>query len=275
MVSLAFVELMHEATERVGVYGAAVALLLGALFMLGVDLHSPRLQQVLGWLTRGGRASSAPVVAALRADLATVSPSQPFILRPAVAPSGGAEPAWSASPAPVALGRPGAPASPVADPDTASSCVRTAAAQTALLATLAVALHNFPEGLVLFASALESLPLGVFLAVAFAAHSIPAGMAVAASVLHATHDRRRALGLGLAAGLVGTLAAVVAGLLLSPLLTSAVVALMLAFIAGVLVYTSLDELLPAAREHLAGHDVALSLMVGVVFMFGLLATLHG
>jgi ZIP family zinc transporter len=146
-------------------------------------------------------------------------------------------------------------------------------ARVALVATLAVALHNFPEGFAVFAGAAQSLQLGLVLAVAIAAHNIPEGMAVAAPVLRATGSRTRAFWAGTGSGLLEPLGAICGGLLLYPLLTSGLIGAMLAFVAGVMVYVSLDELLPAARVEASAHAVALSVMLGVAFMLLTLAAL--
>lgn len=145
--------------------------------------------------------------------------------------------------------------------------------RVAVVATLAVALHNFPEGFAVFAGAYQSLQLGAVLTIAIAAHNIPEGMAVAAPVLHATNDRAKAFWAGTGSGLFEPLGAVFGALLLAPILTPYLVALMLAFVAGVMVYVSLDELLPAAREQAQEHEVALSLIVGIALMLATLAVL--
>ncbi|HEY8489945.1 MAG TPA: ZIP family metal transporter [Dehalococcoidia bacterium] len=145
--------------------------------------------------------------------------------------------------------------------------------RVAVVATLAVALHNFPEGFAVFAGAYQSLQLGAVLTIAIAAHNIPEGMAVAAPVLHATNDRAKAFWAGTGSGLFEPLGAVFGALLLAPVLTPSLVAVMLAFVAGVMVYVSLDELLPAAREQAQEHEVALSLIVGIALMLATLAVL--
>jgi ZIP family zinc transporter len=162
----------------------------------------------------------------------------------------------------------------------ASSAVTAAApvravnpSRVAMVATLAVALHNFPEGFAVFAGAYQSLQLGAVLALAIAAHNVPEGMAVAAPVLHATDDRVKAFWAGTVSGLFEPLGALLGALLLAPVLTPTLVAVLLAFVAGVMVYVSLDELLPAAREQAQEHEVALSLIVGIALMLATLAIL--
>lgn len=147
------------------------------------------------------------------------------------------------------------------------------ASRVALVATLAVALHNLPEGFAVFLGAYDSLQLGIVLMVAIAVHNIPEGMAIAAPVLRATGSRVRAFWAALASGLLEPVGAVVGGLLLTAFITPALVDFMLAFVAGVMVYVSLDELLPAAREQARSHAVALSLLIGMGLMLLTLMTL--
>ncbi len=69
-------------------------------------------------------------------------------------------------------------------------------------------------------------------------------------------------------------AALVGGLLLTPLLDGALVGLLFAFLAGIMIYVSLEELLPAAREHATDHTVTLSALLGVALMLATLAVLR-
>ena len=47
-----------------------------------------------------------------------------------------------------------------------------------VMAALAIGIHNFPEGIATFTSAVDNLTLGVAIAVAIAIHNIPEGIAV-------------------------------------------------------------------------------------------------
>jgi ZIP family zinc transporter len=129
---------------------------------------------------------------------------------------------------------------------------RSALWRTGLLLTLGIGIHNFPEGMATFAATLKDTSLGVAMAVAIAVHNIPEGIAVSAPVYAATGSRRRAFAFSLLSGVAEPIGALVAALILLPILTPAVLAATLAVVAGLMVFISLDELVPAANAY--GHE---------------------
>ena len=118
-----------------------------------------------------------------------------------------------------------------------------------ILIGLVVALHNFPEGLATFLVLIEQPEVGLAIAVAIAIHNIPEGIAVAAPIHEATGSRARAVGASLVAGLAEPVGALAGYAVLGPVLGDAVFGFVFAGVAGVMVFISLHELLPAAHEH--------------------------
>jgi len=137
--------------------------------------------------------------------------------------------------------------------------------KTGVLVALGLGIHNFPEGMATFAGALQDVSLGVAIAGAIALHNIPEGLAVSAPVYAATGSRRKAFLLSFLSGVAEPAGAAVAALFLLPFLNEAVLGLMLAAVAGIMVFISLDELVPAARsfgeEHLSIVGVGLGMAV--------------
>jgi ZIP family zinc transporter len=126
-----------------------------------------------------------------------------------------------------------------------------------LFSALAIAIHNFPEGIATFISALSDPAMGISIAVAIAIHNIPEGLAVSVPVYYATKDRKRALMLSLLSGLSEPLGALIGYFILRTILSQAVLGFVFACVAGIMVYISLDELLPTAEEY-GEHHVAIS-----------------
>ena len=135
-----------------------------------------------------------------------------------------------------------------------------------LFAALAMAIHNFPEGLATFLGALSNPRLGVSIAVAIAIHNIPEGLAVSAPVYFATGSRRKAFWLSFLSGLAEPLGGLLGFLVFRSFPNPLMFGLVFAGVAGVMVYVSLDELLPAAREYGAHHLSISSLMAGMAVM---------
>ncbi|MFW5837902.1 MAG: zinc transporter ZupT [Desulfovibrionaceae bacterium] len=135
-----------------------------------------------------------------------------------------------------------------------------------MFAALAIAIHNFPEGLATFTAALQDPMLGVPIAVAIAIHNIPEGIAVSAPIYYATGSRKKAFGYSFLSGLSEPVGAAIGYLLLMPFMTPAVFGLMFASVAGIMVFISLDELLPAAEEYGEHHLSIYGLVAGMAVM---------
>ncbi len=142
-----------------------------------------------------------------------------------------------------------------------------------LFTALAIGIHNFPEGLATFLAALEDGNLGVAIAVAVALHNIPEGVAVAVPVFYATGSRTKAFIYSFSSGLaepVGALLAYVALLFFvgdeSGAIPSQVMGILFGGVAGIMVYISVDELLPTSRAYGKGHDSLFGMVGGMVVM---------
>jgi ZIP family zinc transporter len=133
-------------------------------------------------------------------------------------------------------------------------------------AAVAIAIHNFPEGLATFISAMKDIKLGVAIAVAIAIHNIPEGIAVSIPIYYATGSRRKAFVFSFLSGMAEPIGALIGYTILFPFLTETLFGLMFAFVAGIMVFISLDELLPAAREYGQPHLAAYGLVAGMLVM---------
>jgi len=142
-----------------------------------------------------------------------------------------------------------------------------------LFTALGIAIHNFPEGLAVFMSSLSDVSLGVPLAFAIALHNIPEGIAVAMPIYYATKSRSKAFWYSFFSGVVEPLGAVFGALLLLPYLTEEVLYYSLAFVAGVMVFISFDELLPLSLREDKGHITVLGVYAGMVLMYASLQLL--
>jgi ZIP family zinc transporter len=138
--------------------------------------------------------------------------------------------------------------------------------KTGLLVALGLGIHNFPEGMATFAGALQDVSLGVAIAGAIALHNIPEGLAVSAPIYAATGSRRKAFLWSVLSGVAEPAGAAVAAVLLLPFLTPSVLGLMLAAVAGVMVFISLDELVPVARSFGQEHLSIVGVVVGMAVM---------
>lgn len=138
--------------------------------------------------------------------------------------------------------------------------------RTGLLVALGIGIHNFPEGMATFAAALADVKLGGAIAVAIAIHNIPEGLAVSAPIYAATGSRRKAFLWSFLSGVSEPVGAGLAAIFLLPVLTPAVMGWMLAAVAGVMVFISIDELVPASRSFGEEHLPILGVVIGMAVM---------
>lgn len=136
-----------------------------------------------------------------------------------------------------------------------------------VLTALAIAIHNFPEGVATFTALYKDLSLGIPIALAIALHNIPEGIAVAIPLYYATGDKKKSFIYSLISGLSEFLGAIIGYLLLNFFHRSdLVVGVLLASVAGIMVFISLDELLPTAREYGEHHISIYGLILGMFIM---------
>ena len=142
-----------------------------------------------------------------------------------------------------------------------------------LFTALAIAIHNFPEGLATFLAALHDPGLGAAIAVAIALHNIPEGISVSVPIFYATGNRRKAFMYSFLSGLAEPIGAGIAYLILrlvvggqAGVMPPQVMGVLFAGVAGIMVYISLDELLPTSRAYGKGHDSLFGLVGGMAVM---------
>jgi zinc transporter, ZIP family len=135
-----------------------------------------------------------------------------------------------------------------------------------VFAALAIAIHNFPEGIATFFATLHDPALGVAIALAVALHNIPEGIAVAVPIYYSTGSRKKAFWLSMLSGLAEPLGATIGYMILRPFFSDTVFGLVFAAVAGIMVFISIDELFPAAREYDQGHTPIYALIAGMMVM---------
>ncbi|HWL26937.1 MAG TPA: zinc transporter ZupT [Ureibacillus sp.] len=135
-----------------------------------------------------------------------------------------------------------------------------------LFTALAIAIHNFPEGIATFMSAIQDPNVGIAIAIAVAIHNIPEGIAVAIPIYFATGNRKKAFKLSFFSGLAEPIGAFIAYLVLMPFLNDVMFGIIFAGVAGIMVFISLDELLPAAKKYDETHLSIYGVVAGMAVM---------
>lgn len=131
---------------------------------------------------------------------------------------------------------------------------------------IGIAIHNIPEGVAVFVSSLDNLKLGISVAFAVIIHNIPEGIAVAAPIFYATKSRKKAFLYSLLSGIAEPAGALLGLLILMPIINPITLHFSLAFVAGIMIFISFDELLPLSYENKENHIAVSGIILGMFIM---------
>ncbi|MBE5816941.1 MAG: zinc transporter ZupT [Clostridiales bacterium] len=138
--------------------------------------------------------------------------------------------------------------------------------KSGMMVAVAVGVHNFPEGITTFTTAINDISLGIPIAIAIAIHNIPEGIAVAVPIYQASGSKGRAFLYALISGISEPIGGMIGYLILSRFITDTVMAVIFGMVAGIMVYISLDELLPLSHEYGEEHTSIYGIMAGFAVM---------
>lgn len=152
--------------------------------------------------------------------------------------------------------------------DLTSESSKSSLLRMGIFSALAIAIHNFPEGLATFMATMESTTLGISIGIAIAIHNIPEGIAVSVPIYYATGQKKKAFWYSFLSGLAEPIGAIVGYLLLVLIFgqSDLMMGLIFASVAGIMVYISLDELLPTAEKYGKHHLAIIGVISGMFVM---------
>jgi len=142
-----------------------------------------------------------------------------------------------------------------------------------VFSAIVIAIHNFPEGLATFVSTLNEPSLGIPITIAISIHNIPEGIAVSIPIFYATGSKRKAFKYSFLSGLAEPAGALIGFLILLPFMNDIIFGVLFGAVAGIMVFISLDELLPTAEEYGEHHIAVYGLISGMALMAGSLILL--
>lgn len=135
-----------------------------------------------------------------------------------------------------------------------------------MFTALAIAIHNFPEGIATFMAGLSDITIAIPIAVAIAIHNIPEGIAVSVPISYGTGSKRKGFYLSFLSGLAEPVGALLAYFILIPFISDKLFGFIFASVAGIMVFISIDELLPTAREYGLHHHAIYGFLAGMAVM---------
>ncbi len=138
--------------------------------------------------------------------------------------------------------------------------------RTGIFTAIAIAIHNFPEGLATFTAAISDPVLGVPIATAISIHNIPEGIAVAIPIYFATKNKRKAFFYSILSGITEPIGAIIGYVLLSNYFNDATFGFIFSFVAGMMIYISIGELIPSAKKYDSSKISEYYLVLGMFIM---------
>ena len=227
MITLSFVDLVSHAIELAGIWIATIGFALGASFMLVIDMTTPHIR--FGEKEFDGKGNQVKTVTTAQGPRSLDNHR-----------------GWQRQIEPMQI-------------------TDIGLFKTGLLVGLGIAIHNAPEGIAVGAGYAHTPAFGFFIAIAITLHNIPEGIATALPLYKAGMPKWRAARFAFLSGLTEPLGALLAVLLLTSFTN--LVPAALAFAGGVMVFITLDELVPMAREHGHQHYTAVGIILGAIFVF--------
>ena len=136
-----------------------------------------------------------------------------------------------------------------------------------IFTAVAICVHNFPEGMATFLTTTQNVALGISVALAIAIHNIPEGIAVALPIYHVTGKKRYAMLYASLSGITEPIGALIGMFLFGLFLPQVLIGILLAAVAGIMIYLSFDTLLPLAREYGSWHLSMVGIITGMLFIW--------
>lgn len=137
--------------------------------------------------------------------------------------------------------------------------------RSGMLIAIGITIHNLPEGIAVGAGYMHQPAFGYFVALAILLHNIPEGIAAAMPLCRSGVCGWESFRVALFSGLMEPIGAVLAAIFLTQF--AGLIPGALAFAGGVMVFITLDELVPAAREYGHQHFTAMGIILGAIFVF--------
>lgn len=138
--------------------------------------------------------------------------------------------------------------------------------RSGLFTAFAIAIHNFPEGIATFFSTLQGINVALPIMIAISLHNIPEGISVSVPIYYATGSKKKAFFYSALSGFAEPLGAILAYLVLMPFFTPVMLGVINAFVAGIMVFIALDELIPSAIQCGEKHLPIYGIILGMALM---------
>lgn len=135
-----------------------------------------------------------------------------------------------------------------------------------LFSTIAIMVHNFPEGMATFISSYENPELGLYITLAIMLHNIPEGISIAIPIYCATQSKLKAFKYTFVSAIAEPLGAIITFLFLKPFINELMLGVVFAVVCGIMIYIAFNELIPHAITLGFKNIYLLSIILGIIIM---------
>lgn len=135
-----------------------------------------------------------------------------------------------------------------------------------LMTAVSIAIHNLPEGLAIFTAGIKDITIAIPLAVAVILHNIPLSIAISVPIYYSTKSKKKAFLYSALVGLCQPIGAIVGYLIFSNFFSDMLFGILFAIISGIMIFVSLDELLPTSQQYEDHHYSVYGTILGMFVM---------
>lgn len=136
-----------------------------------------------------------------------------------------------------------------------------------ILSSIAIIMHNIPEGIITYLSSVQNTKLGINIALAIAMHNIPEGITIAVPIYYGTKDKKKAFKIVLISALSEPFGALIAFIFLKKIITDKIIGIIILIVAGIMSYLSIIELLPKALKYKEKKKTIIFFIIGIIIMY--------
>lgn len=136
-----------------------------------------------------------------------------------------------------------------------------------ILSSIAIIMHNIPEGIITYITSVKNIKLGINIALAIAMHNIPEGITIAVPIYFGTKNKAKTLKIILISALSEPVGAILAHILIKIIITDKVIGIMLLITAGIMTNISIIELLPKSLKYKEKKKTIAFFIIGIIIMF--------
>lgn len=136
-----------------------------------------------------------------------------------------------------------------------------------ILSSIAIIMHNIPEGIITYLSSVQNTKLGINIALAIAMHNIPEGITIAVPIYYGTKDKKKAFKIVLISALSEPFGALIAFIFLKKIITDKIIGIIILIVAGIMSYLSIIELLLKALKYKEKKKTIIFFIIGIIIMY--------